>query len=354
MLYDRTKHQTVAQVLIIALGIAVAIALWPYWTGLLGGPILYVIFDPVYRLLHRWLSARVAAALTVVFAVTAFILPGLALAGLVVGEASGVARDFGSGAYVERLSRVRIGGFEAGPTLVDLGRQLVSWVGASALGIVGTAARLALNLTIAMFGLFYLLIGSGNVWNAVAPYVPFTDRNVQRLRTRFRNVTNSTLIGTGLTAVIQGLLLGLTFWAMGLPRSLFWGVVTTVFSILPVVGSGLIWGPAAIYLALTERYGMAVALVAIGAVVIGSVDNVIRPLVYNRWAQIHPIVTLVGALAGIRFFGLVGLLIGPLALSYFFELIAIYREEHFPTPPQPSPSPRDEPVAAEATPPDPA
>jgi predicted PurR-regulated permease PerM len=66
----------------------------------------------------------------------------------------------------------------------------------------------------------------------------------------------------------------------------------------------------------------------VGLVLVGSVDNVIRPLVYRRWAQIHPLVTLVGALAGIRFFGLIGLLIGPLALSYFFEFIAMYREEH--------------------------
>jgi len=76
------------------------------------------------------------------------------------------------------------------------------------------------------------------------------------------------------------------------------------------------------------RYGAGIAILVWGLIIVGSVDNIIRPIVYNRWAKIHPIVTLVGALAGIRYFGILGLLIGPLALSYFFELIQMYREEY--------------------------
>lgn len=100
-----------------------------------------------------------------------------------------------------------------------------------------------------------------------------------------------------------------------------------MLAIVPVVGSGLIWAPAAIALGLDGRWGAAVALALWGGIIVGSADNVIRPLVYRRWARIHPMVTLVGALAGIRYFGLLGILIGPLALNYFFELIRMYREE---------------------------
>ena len=97
---------------------------------------------------------------------------------------------------------------------------------------------------------------------------------------------------------------------------------------LPVVGSGLVWGPAAIVLALQGRPIAAIALAVWGVVVVGSVDNFIRPIIYRRYAEVHPLITLIGAIVGVSHFGLLGLLIGPLALSYLFELVRMYREEY--------------------------
>jgi predicted PurR-regulated permease PerM len=127
---------------------------------------------------------------------------------------------------------------------------------------------------------------------------------------------------------VQGLLVGVAFWAAGLANAVFWGVVTIIVAILPVVGSGLIWGPGAAALALAGRPGPAIALAIWGVFVVGNVDNVIRPFVFRRWARIHPFITVIGAFAGINWFGLLGLLIGPLAISYFFELIRMYRAEY--------------------------
>jgi predicted PurR-regulated permease PerM len=95
-----------------------------------------------------------------------------------------------------------------------------------------------------------------------------------------------------------------------------------------VVGSGLVFGPAALALALSGRWGWALAMALWGLLIVGNVDYVVRPMIFRRWANIHPLITLIGALAGVPFFGLLGLLIGPLALSYFFELIRMYREEY--------------------------
>jgi predicted PurR-regulated permease PerM len=204
----------------------------------------------------------------------------------------------------------------------------VSFIGSSAFGLIGTATRLALNLVISLFGLYYLLLRPSETWNAVGPYIPFSPANTEILRQRFRNVTVSTVIGTGLVAAIQGALVGLGFWAAGLSNALFWGVVTMVFAILPVVGSGMVFGPGAIALALSGRWGWAIALALWGILVVGNVDYFVRPMIFRRWANIHPLITLIGALAGVPYFGLLGLLIGPLALSYFFELIRMYREEY--------------------------
>jgi predicted PurR-regulated permease PerM len=107
-----------------------------------------------------------------------------------------------------------------------------------------------------------------------------------------------------------------------------WGVITAIFSILPVVGSGMVWVPGALVLALDDRMPQAVALALWGIVVVANTDNLIRPMVFRRWANVHPLITIVGAFGGVRYFGLLGLLVGPLALSYFFELLRMYRQEY--------------------------
>ena len=227
-----------------------------------------------------------------------------------------------------RLRELRVGPYDIGAQIETLGSQVVSWAGSSALSVVGTATRVGIQLTIAFFGLFYLLLAPDGAWRAVRPFIPFSSASAEILRVRFRDVTFSTLIGTGLTASVQGLLVGVAFWAAGLANAVFWGVVTIIVAILPVVGSGLIWGPGALALALAGRYGWAIALTIWGILVVGNVDNVIRPFVFRRWARIHPFITVIGAFAGIAWFGLLGLLIGPLAISYFFELIRMYKAEY--------------------------
>src|SRR5213076_1503494 len=321
-----TNHQRAA-LLVLLLGVALVIALTPYATGLIGIPVLYAVFTPV----HEWLSLRVrpklAASLVVALALFLIVVPGVSFAGLIVGQAQEIAGGVIRNPLLGRLRELRLGGMDLGPRLADLGAQVVAWIGSSAFGLVGTATRLALNLTISLFGLFYLLLRPGETWEAVRPYIPFSAKNTEKLRQRFGDVTTATIIGTGLTAAAQGAILGLAFWIVGLPNALFWGVVTMVFGILPIVGSGLVWVPAAIALLVASRPGPA-ALITLVGLFVGNVDYILRPMVFRRWANIHPLVTLVGALAGVPYFGILGLLIGPLALSYFFELVKMYREEY--------------------------
>jgi predicted PurR-regulated permease PerM len=322
-----TNHERAA-LLLLLLCLALLIALSPYATGLIGIPVLYVVFAPVHAWLRKHVGPKRAATLVVVLVVFVIVVPGISFAGLVVKEAQQIAGGVLQNPLLGRLSGLHIGTVDVGAQLADLGSKIVSWIGASAFGLIGTATRTALNLTISLFGLFYLLLRPQETWTAVQPYIPFSPKNTEKLRARFRDVTTSTIIGTGLTAATQGALLGLAFWVIGLPEAVFWGVVTMVFAILPVVGSGLVWGPAAIILLVDHRYAAAVGLALWGVIVVGNVDFVIRPMVFRRWAHIHPLITLVGAVAGLPYFGLLGLLIGPLALSYFFELLKMYREEY--------------------------
>ena len=314
--------------LIFALGLALLYALWPFSTGLIGAPVLYVVMAPLHRWLSRRMPARAAAAVVIVLGLALVIGPGVSLVGLVATEAQDMATGVIRSPLLARISRIRVGPYQVGAQLEQIGSQIVSFIGASALGLIGTATRLGIQLTIAFFGLYYLLISPQSSWRAVRPFIPFSAASAEILRRRFGDVTVSTLVGTGLTSLIQGFAVGLAFWVVGLSNPLFWGVVTVIFAILPVVGSGLVWGPGAAALAMEGRWGAAISLVIWGIVVVGNVDNVIRPLVFRRWAQIHPFVTVIGAFMGLRYFGLLGLLIGPLAISYFFELIRMYRVEY--------------------------
>ncbi len=328
MAFLDTKRDRAA-FLIFMLGLGLAYTLWPFSTGLIGAPVLYIMFAPIYRALVRnRLKPGLAAALVVLLGILLILGPGLSFLGVVANEAQDMASGVIRSPLLSRLRELRIGPYDVGAQIESFGSSLVSWVGTSAVGLIGTATRLGIQLTIAFFGLYYLLQSPDTAWRQVRPFIPFSGRNAEILRERFRDVTISTLIGTGLTASIQGLLVGVGFWVTGIPNALFWGVVTVIVAILPVVGSALVWGPGVAHLALEGRYGWAIALAVWGVVVVGNIDNVIRPMVFRRWAQIHPFITIIGAFAGIQYFGLLGLLIGPLAISYFFELIQMYRQEY--------------------------
>ncbi len=324
-----TKHQRAAFI-VFALGAALLWSLTPYATGIIGIPVLAVLFAPIHNwMIRRGLPEAPTALAVTLFGAVVIILPIIAFAGLVINEAQQVATSVLRSPVLERLSTIQLRGIPIGPRIAEVGGSIVSWLAGNAVGVVGTATRLALNLTIAFFGLYYVLKVPGeDPWLNARPYVPFSRENTDKLGKRFKDVTVSTVIGTGVVAMLQGTLLGIAFIVVGLPNALFWSVVTTALAILPVVGSGLVWGPAAIILALQGRPVAAVLLAIWGVAVVGSVDNFIRPIIYRRYAEVHPLITLIGAIAGVSNFGLLGLLIGPLALSYLFELIRMYREEY--------------------------
>jgi predicted PurR-regulated permease PerM len=131
-----------------------------------------------------------------------------------------------------------------------------------------------------------------------------------------------------LIAIMQGTCVGVSFWLAGLQSPPFWGVVATFASLIPLFGTTLVWVPGVIVLIMQGRYGVAIALLAFSGIVVSSIDNFVRPIVNQRISSVHPMITLIGAFAGLRVFGLLGLVLGPLAISYFFVLLRMYRDEY--------------------------
>jgi len=317
-----------AGALIFALAVAIVVALTPFFSGLLGAAVLYVIFLNPYRLLARWLKPGIAASAILVGALLVIALPLTWLIGIVIDQAPDALRRVRGSAVFSRLAALRIGTMPIGAEVAKASGDLVSWLSTQLIAFVGGATSAALNLVIAFFGLYYMLRSGAQMWVAARGYIPFSERTADALKDRFFGVTQATLLGTALVAMLQGTLVGTGFWLVDLPNPLFWGTVTAFASILPVLGSGLVWLPAALILVAQSRYASAVVMLVIGGGIASNVDNVIRPLVYKRVSNIHPMITLVGAFAGVRYFGLLGLLLGPLAIAYLFELLRFYREEY--------------------------
>jgi predicted PurR-regulated permease PerM len=314
--------------LILVLGAAILLALAPFFSGLLGAAVLYVIFVRPYQRLERVLRPGLAAAITLIAAILVIALPLTWLVGIVIDQAPDSLRGVQNSSAFARIGQLRIGTFDVGAEVAKASGTMVSWFSRQVFSFVGSATSAALNLVVAFFALYYMLRSGAGMWKVIRGYIPFSYNTADALRDRFFSVTEATLLGTVLVAVIQGGLVGMGFWIVSLPNPLFWGTVTAFASILPVLGSALVWLPAVAVLVLQGRYGAAVTMGVIGGVVASNIDNLIRPFVYRRVSNIHPMITLVGAFAGVKYVGLLGLLLGPLAIAYLFELLHFYREEY--------------------------
>lgn len=319
-----------AALLIVVLVAAVVVALVPFISGLLGAAVLYVIFIRFHGWFARALSPRIAAPITLVAALLLIAVPLVWLVAMLINQAPDALRTIQDSALFARVGELRIGSIRVGTELAKASGTIVSWISTQLFSFVGSATSAVLNLVIAFFGLFYMLRSGNGMWAVIREYIPFSAHTADALRDRFFGVTEAMLLGSGLVAVVQGTIVGIGFAIVRLPDPLFWGTIAAFASILPMLGSALVWLPAVLVLLAQSRYGAAVTLIVLGGGIAGNIDNLIRPLVYRRVSNIHPMITLVGAFAGVRYFGLVGLLLGPLAIAYVFELLHFYREDYGP------------------------
>ena len=319
-----------AQLLLVALGLAIVFAVLPLVTGLLGALVLHVATVRVHRRLSKYLPTPAAAIVVVVATAVLIFLPVVWLLAVAIDGAPDALRQLRDNPVLGRVALIRIGDLDLGSRLAHMEGAVVSWLSTQVVRVLSGAVRGTLNATIALFGLYFLLCAPASSWSRVAAYLPFSREGADLVAHRFHQVTEATLFGTALTAVLQGLVVALGFAVTGLSDPWFWGTVTAVASVLPVFGSALIWVPGTVALAAQGRFGAAIVLGAIGAVVASNIDNVMRPVVNRRVSNLHPMVTLVGAFAGAGVLGLPGILLGPLAITYFFELAALYQREYRP------------------------
>ena len=180
---------------------------------------------------------------------------------------------------------------------------------------------------ILFFTLFYFLIDGKRALRYLMNLSPLKNEHDKLLIEKFVSMSRATLKGNLVIGILQGLLGGLAFVIAGVPSPAIWGIIMVFFSIIPMVGTGIIWLPAGIILLLLGNIWQGVFLIAFGSLVISSVDNILRPKLVGKDTQMHPLMIFFATIGGIYFFGLPGFIMGPIVVSLFMALGEIYRIE---------------------------
>ena len=175
--------------------------------------------------------------------------------------------------------------------------------------------------------LYYLLVNIGRNERFLERVIPLTRDKMIRFADELQAQTRSNALGIPLLALAQGIFAVLGYWIFGIPDPLFWGLITCVFSILPMIGSAFIWVPAGIYQLTADNEWQGIGVILYGIFVIGTVDNVFRLFFQKLFADIHPLITVVGVIVGLQLFGMPGLIFGPLLISYFMLFLRILQED---------------------------
>lgn len=324
---DPHTKKLLAAVLIAALLIFLAYALLPYVKALFGAVILFALFNPLYLRLKYRMRAGGAAFIAIIASLVLVLVPAFFIIATIAGQVGGaVSSADGILRWIQGLDQV------GGVDITGLSEEIVVRAAAFArdifLSFIGGVTHSVVSLFIMYVTLYYMFVNAEHLRAILHSLIPFNDRNSQQLINEFHRITHATVVSSGSLALIQGGLIGLSMWILGIPAPLFWGFVAAVLSFLPVFGVGLVWGPAALIQLASRDYTAGIGMLIAGAFA-STIDNVIRPILAKKVDQVHPLLTIIGVFIGIPFFGIIGVLVGPLMLSYLFLMMRMFKEEYF-------------------------
>jgi predicted PurR-regulated permease PerM len=296
---------------------------------------------PIYHRFERWFGGRraLASIVTLLLIVTGILLPLGGLLGMITAQAIEVGQSVTPwikeqvsrpAAFSELLASVpfydRIQPHEK--AILEKAGQIVGTLSSFLIDRLSSATVMTINFLfmtfILLYSMFFFLMDGHKLLDKILFYLPLEEADERRLLDKFTSVTRATLKGTIVIGVLQGGLAGLAFAVVGIKGAVFWGAIMAVLSIIPGIGTALVWVPAAIVLAAGGHLIKAVGLATFCAIVVGSVDNFLRPLLVGRDTQMHELLILFGTLGGILMFGVVGFIIGPIIAALFTAVWEIY------------------------------
>jgi predicted PurR-regulated permease PerM len=296
---------------------------------------------PVYQRVLVWAGGRkaLAAIATLGLVLVLVIAPLLAVLGAGANEALRVTETIGPrlhqladqpGEFDSRLRVIpgydRVEPYRA--QILTHAGELVGSTSAFLFSVLSATTRATavfiFQFFVLLYTMFFFLTEGPELLQGVLAYLPLRDADKQRMVGTFVSVTRATLKGTTLIGAAQGVLGGLAFWVAGIDGAIFWGTVMTVMSIIPGVGSAIVWVPAAIILAATGEVWRAISLALFCALIVGSVDNVLRPRFVGQDTKMHELLIFFSTLGGLMLFGAMGFILGPILAALFVTVWELF------------------------------
>lgn len=299
-----------------------------FFIALFGAYVFSFLFSPAYI----WLKGatrndHVAAILTITLIIMVALIPMLLVSYTVIQQAA-TFQDRLNLDEINRLMQQINLPIKFQKMVQKLAMDVSNTVAESLPSIFSTASHIAVSTFIMFFVLYNIFLKIHYVLARSMEYLPFSQRNAIWLIRQFEQISRAVLLGQVLICCLQGLLGGLGFYYLGVPNAALWGLVMTILSLVPIFGTSLVWLPAGIYYLAQGDTFAGFGILIWGGVVVSHIDNVVRPIFGSKMGNINPIVMLVGAFAGLDFFGIVGIVLGPLILAFFFTLLQAYRQEY--------------------------
>jgi len=297
----------------------------------LAGILTYTLF-PIYQFLsQRTGKPGLSAGLAIILALLVMILPTVYLVSELVDQVSGAYTTLKTdslkqvGDYFSSLTNGQVDFQEILDAALDQVRQSIVGV---APNILGSISELLLGLFIMFFVMFYGFREGQGFITYLKELLPLETGLKDSLFHQMRTVTQAVLYGQVLTAVIQGALGGLGLLVCGVPNALFWGAIMMITAFLPLLGTPLIWVPAGVGLIMDGSMTRGILLLIYGATIVMNIDNFLRPRLVSGRSNVHPVLILIGVLGGLRVFGFIGMLVGPLVLAILVALIKFYEQNY--------------------------
>lgn len=316
--------------LIVILGLSILKQFSSFIPGALAAITMYVLMRQSYIKLttrKNWKS-WIAASVFIIVAIILFATPALLFFQAVIPKVSSVLGQ--TDKLQELVSSFAKSVNELGlPIEIDSKAitDIIKNVSSSIPVVLGATANLLTNGILAFFFLYFMLVQGKQMEKSILGFMPLKESNVDDIWEATRLVVFANAVGIPVLAASQALVAILGYWIFGVDSYVFFGALTGLFSVVPIVGTAIVWAPLCIWLAATGNMGAALGLGVYSFIVTGGVDNVLRFTILKKLGDVHPVVTTIGIIVGVPMFGFMGFIFGPLIVSYLLLLIKIYRVE---------------------------
>lgn len=297
------------------------------------GLLLSYIFHPVYRRINRKIKSKDFSAIILILGVIFIIaIPLWFLIPAVLRQAIDSYILFQDFDYIESITRIAPGLFtpELTRTIAIQINNVVSRAATSLINeftnLFAAIPGLLLQIAVVLFTFYFSIRDAEKLKKYMSELSPFSNATENKFLTEFRHITDAIVYGQVLIGVIQGVALGIGLWLLGVSNPILLGVLAVIASIIPILGSWLVWLPVSLYLFATDHVFTAIALLLYGAIFVSSIDNVLRPIILSKQSTLPMSIALIGTIGGLYYLGIPGLVIGPLILAYLLIIIEFYKE----------------------------